>query len=173
MTEQTFKIQVFSCKDKMYRFAKRLLISTEEAEDVVQELMVKFWKNREDLTQIQNIEAYLMKSVKYECLNRLRHHKVVMEFQKEHPVEIKTAENHQSTEIKEWILKWIEKLPDKQKLVIHLRDIEEYSVNEITEILEMEENAVRVNLMRARQKIKENLQKLFKHENERLQQDIY
>ena len=173
MTEQTFKIQVFSCKDKMYRFAKRLLISTEEAEDVVQELMVKFWKNREDLTQIQNIEAYLMKSVKYECLNRLRHHKVVMEFQKEHLVEIKTTENHQSTEIKEWILKWIEKLPDKQKLVIHLRDIEEYSVNEITEILEMEENAVRVNLMRARQKIKENLQKLFKHENERLQQDIY
>ena len=173
MTEQTFKIQVFSCKDKMYRFAKRLLISTEEAEDIVQELMVKFWKNKEDLTQIQNIEAYLMKSVKYECLNRLRHHKVVMEFQKEHLVEIKTTENHQSTEIKEWILKWIEKLPDKQKLVIHLRDIEEYSVNEIAEILEMEENAVRVNLMRARQKIKENLQKLFKHENERLQQDIY
>ena len=40
----------------------------------------------------------------------------------------------------------------KTKVVIHLKDVEEYEVSEISEILEIEENAVRVNLMRARQK---------------------
>ena len=49
--------------------------------------------------------------------------------------------------------------------MIHLKDVEEYEVSEISEMLEMEENAVRVNLMRARQKVKEQIQKLMDFEN--------
>ena len=53
---------------------------------------------------------------------------------------------------------------EKQKMVIHLKDVEEYEVSEISEILEMEENAVRVNLMRARQKVKEQITQLMNYE---------
>jgi RNA polymerase sigma-70 factor (ECF subfamily) len=49
-------------------------------------------------------------------------------------------------------------------MVIHLKDVEEYDVSEISEMLEMEENAVRVNLMRARQKVKEQISQLMSYE---------
>ena len=67
--------------------------------------------------------------------------------------------------LKEQIIGFINQLPEKQKAVIHLKDVEEYEVSEISEMLEMEENAVRVNLMRARQKVKEQIQKLMDFEN--------
>ena len=60
----------------------------------------------------------------------------------------------ETNNLKDYILKYINELPEKQRLVIHLKDVEEHEVSEIAEILEMEENAVRVNLMRARQKVK-------------------
>ena len=71
----------------------------------------------------------------------------------------------ETNNLKEQILGFINGLPEKQKAVIHLKDVEEYDVPEISEILEMEENAVRVNLMRARTKIKEQIQKLMDFEN--------
>jgi RNA polymerase sigma-70 factor (ECF subfamily) len=66
--------------------------------------------------------------------------------------------------LKEHIVGFINQLPEKQKLVIHLKDVEEYDVSEISEMLEMEENAVRVNLMRARQKVKEQISQLMSYE---------
>ena len=66
--------------------------------------------------------------------------------------------------LKEKIINFINELPEKQKMVIHLKDVEEYEVSEISEILEMEENAVRVNLMRARQKVKEQITQLMNYE---------
>jgi RNA polymerase sigma-70 factor (ECF subfamily) len=66
--------------------------------------------------------------------------------------------------LKEHIIGFINELPEKQKMVIHLKDVEEYEVSEISEMLEMEENAVRVNLMRARQKVKEQISQLMNYE---------
>lgn len=66
--------------------------------------------------------------------------------------------------LKEHIVGFINQLPEKQKMVIHLKDVEEYDVSEISEMLEMEENAVRVNLMRARQKVKEQISQLMSYE---------
>ena len=54
-------------------------------------------------------------------------------------------------------------------MVIHLKDVEEYEISEISEIMEMEENAVRVNLMRARQKVKESINQLYEYENRQIQ----
>lgn len=71
--------------------------------------------------------------------------------------------------MREQILGFINQLPQKQKMVIHLKDVEEYEISEISEIMEMEENAVRVNLMRARQKVKESINKLYEYENRQIQ----
>ncbi|MNT31608.1 RNA polymerase sigma factor [compost metagenome] len=51
---------------------------------------------------------------------------------------------------------------------MHLRDVEDYDIDEIGEVLEMGESAVRVNLMRARQKVKEQLTRLFDYETTRI-----
>ena len=71
--------------------------------------------------------------------------------------------------MKEQILGFISQLPEKQKMVIHLKDVEEYEISEIGEMLDMEDNAVRINLMRARQKVKESINKLYAYENRQIQ----
>ena len=167
MTHAIFKETVFCLKDEMYRFAKRFVMSSDEAEDVVQDLMMKFWQKKEELAIFGNIKSYAMRSVKNECLNRLKHHDVKMGFA---DFQLHRSELYQieTNNLKEHILDFIRQLPEKQKAVIHLKDVEEYDISEIAELLEIEENAVRVNLMRARQKIKEQITQLMNYENRQI-----
>lgn len=163
MTHETFKNTVFILRDEMYRFAKRFVMSSDEAEDVVQDLMIKFWQKKDELSQFGNFKSYALKSVKNECLNRLKHHDVKLGFA---DMQLHRSElyNMDVNNMKEQIIGFINQLPEKQKMVIHLKDVEEYEVSEISEMLEMEENAVRVNLMRARQKVKEQISQLMSYE---------
>ena len=163
MTQEIFKNTVFILKDEMYRFAKRFVMSSDEAEDVVQDLMIKFWQKKDELEQFGNFKSYALKSVKNECLNRLKHHDVKLGFA---DLQLHRSELYKMdvNNLKEQIIGFINRLPEKQKMVIHLKDVEEYDVSEISEMLEMEENAVRVNLMRARQKVKEQISQLMSYE---------
>jgi RNA polymerase sigma-70 factor (ECF subfamily) len=163
MTQETFKDTVFILKNEMCRFAKRFVMSSDEAEDVVQDLMVKFWQKKDELEKFGNLKSYALKSVRNECLNRLKHHDVRQGFadMQLHRSELYSMEVNN---LKEHIIGFINQLPEKQKMVIHLKDVEEYEVSEISVMLEMEENAVRVNLMRARQKVKEQISQLMNYE---------
>ena len=167
MDQETFKKNIFSLKDEMYRFAKRFVSSVDEAEDVVQDLMMKFWQKREELVQYENVRAFALRCVKNECLNRLKHHDVKMNFA---AVQVSNVDYYKNdvNNLKDHILKFISHLPEKQKMVIHLKDVEEYEVSEIAEVMEMEENAVRANLMRARQKVKEQIKQLMAYESRSL-----
>lgn len=138
-------------------------MSSDEAEDVVQDLMVKFWQKKDELEQFGNLKSYALKSVRNECLNRLKHHDVKLGFadMQLHQSELYSLEVNN---LKEHIIGFINQLPEKQRMVIHLKDVEEYDVSEISELLEMEENTVRVNLMRARQKVKEQISQLMSYE---------
>ena len=168
MTHETFKETVFVLKDEMYRFAKRFVTSIDEAEDVAQDLMMKFWQMKEDLGKYGNLKSFALKCVKNECLNRLKHHDVKLGFA---DFQMHRSELYQMevNNLKEQILYFINQLPEKQKMVIHLKDVEEYEICEISEMLDMAENAVRVNLMRARQKIKEEVTQLMKLENQSIE----
>ncbi len=152
----------------MYRFAKKFLMSADEAEDLVMDLMMKFWQKKDELSVIENVKSFAMRSVKNECLNRLKHHEVKLGFasQTRHQSELYQIETNN---MKEQILGFISQLPEKQKMVIHLKDVEEYEISEIGEMLDMEDNAVRINLMRARQKVKESINKLYAYENRQIQ----
>ncbi|MPS66495.1 MULTISPECIES: sigma-70 family RNA polymerase sigma factor [unclassified Chryseobacterium] len=167
MTQETFKDTVFILKDEMYRFAKRFVMSSDEAEDVVQDLMIRFWQKKEELGQFGNLKSYALKAVRNECLNRLKHHDVKLGFadMQLHRSELYSMEVNN---LKEQIIGYINQLPEKQKMVIHLKDVEEYEVSEIAEMMEMEENAVRVNLMRARQKVKEQISQLMSYEQRQI-----
>ncbi|UOE38391.1 RNA polymerase sigma factor [Chryseobacterium oryzae] len=163
MTQETFRNTVFILRDEMFRFAKRFVMSSDEAEDVVQDLMIKFWQKKDELETFGNLKSYVLKSVRNECLNRLKHHDVKLGFA---DLQIHRSELYSMdvNNLKDHILSFINQLPEKQKMVIHLKDVEEYEVSEISEIMEMEENAVRVNLMRARQKVKEQITQLMSYE---------
>ena len=160
MNQAEFLNIVVPFKDKIYRLAKRLLVSAEEAEDAAQEVLLKLWKNRGQIQNYKNVEAFSMTMTKNFCLDKLKSKhaqnlKIVHSNYKDENVSLqKQVELNDSIN---WVGKIIETLPEQQKLVIQLRDIEQYELDEIAQMLEMNNTAVRVTLSRARKKIREQL----------------
>ena len=166
MNAQSFEEKIYPVKDKLYRFATRILNSHIEAEDIVQELLSKFWEKRKSLDKYDNLEAYAMQSVKNMCFDKIRHLKIVQASEKE-MLETQTNyyqdKNQETNEMHNLIKQAINRLPEKQKLVMHLRDIEAYSFEEIEEVLKIDKVAIRVNLSRARKKVREEILKTMNH----------
>ncbi|MCL8007769.1 RNA polymerase sigma factor [Gelidibacter japonicus] len=162
MTQSDFVKLVLPYKDKVYRLAKRLLVSKEEAEDATQEILIRLWNNNEKIEDYKNVEAYSMTMAKNLCLDRLKSKqaqnlKIVHSNYQDHNVSLqKQVELNDSVD---WVSKIMEELPEQQKIIVQLRDIEEYDFDEIAKVLEMNETAVRVALSRARKTIREKLTK--------------
>jgi len=167
MTEETFRRTVFVHRDKMYRFARSLLLDDDDSFDLVQDVMEKLWRCRCELPGIRNMEAFAMQCLRHEAMNRIKRTKRVREYRNglEEGVE---REKYPSL-VTDIIMDMIRSLPEKQRLVMHLRDVEEYETWEIAETLDMQESTVRVNLTRARQKVRDRLQKIFEHEKRQME----
>lgn len=154
-------------KDKMYRFALRMVGSTDEAQDVVQEVFIKLWKKRDYISEIKNLEAWCMQLTRNLSIDKLRSKHRRTEDVGEH-FELKDKGRNPeelaiSSDIYQQIQVMIKALPEKQKMVIQLRDIEGYSYQEIADALEIPLNQVKVNLFRARNTIKQKILKLKVH----------
>jgi len=160
MNQQAFLNMVMPFKDKVFRLAKRLLISQDEAEDATQELYYKLWKNRNKLKDYNNIEAFAMTMTKNYCLDRLKSKQannlsIVHSNYKENNISLDRKIEIDDSIRRVHIL--IDKLPEKQRMVMQLRDIEQLEFEEIEEILQMKATAIRVTLSRARKTIREQL----------------
>jgi len=160
MTQTDFVKLVMPFKDKVFRLAKRLLVSNEEAEDATQEVLLKLWNNKNAIEQYNNVEAFSMTMTKNFCLDRLKSKqaqnlKIVHSNYEDHKLSLqKQVELNDSVN---WVSKIMEELPEQQKLIVQLRDIENYEFEEIAKVLEMNETAVRVALSRARKTLREKL----------------
>jgi len=160
MNQSDFLKVVLPFKDKVFRLAKRLLVSTEEAEDATQELLFKLWKNNEKLSDYKNVEAFAMTMTKNYCYDRLKSKQasnltLVHSNYKEKDTSLdKRVEYRDSVN---QVHQLIENLPEQQKLIIQLRDVEQYDFDEICKMLDMKPTAVRVALSRARKTIREEL----------------
>ena len=160
MTQSEFLNIVTPFKDKVFRLAKRLLVSREEAEDATQEVLIKLWKNKAKIKDYKNVEAFSMTMTKNFCFDKLKSKqaqnlKIVHSNYQDHSVSLqKEVELNDSLD---WVGKIMETLPEQQKMVIQLRDIEQYEFKEIAEMLDMNETAIRVALSRARKTIREKL----------------
>lgn len=170
MNQETFQHTVFILKDEMYRFAKRLLANAEEAEDLTQDLMLKFWQKRDELDHI-NVKAYAMRAVRNECLNMIRHEQVKRKIIRMNPINTATTQ-HTDRDLKDIIVRYIQALPDKQRDTIYFKDVEGYEIKEIADIMNITESSVRANLMRARQKIKEQIKLLMDYENRQISRQV-
>ena len=162
MTQADFLDIVMPFQDKVFRLAKRLLVSTEEAEDATQEIMLKLWNNKGQMEKYRNVEAFAMTMTKNFCLDKLKSKhaqnlKIVHSNYQDNNVSLqKQVELQDSID---WVAKIVEELPEQQKMVLQLRDIEQYDYDEIAEIMEMKPTAVRVALSRARKTVREELTK--------------
>ena len=171
MVASDFKTRVLPASKKLLRFATHFLKDEDQARDVVQDVMLKLWLKRNKLNEIENIEAFAMRMTRNRCLDILKASKTVpIDRETNRKINEKTVDVHKKVELSEsanQIKQLIGKLPDLQRTVMQLRDIEQLSYDEIAEATELKINAIRVNLSRARKKVRDEFLKLNDDENKR------
>ncbi len=160
MKQTEFLNIVLPFKDKLFRMAKRLLVSTEEAEDATQEILIKLWSKKNKMESYNNVEAFAMTMTKNFCLDRLKS-KQAGNLKLVHSNYTDASTSLQSElEAKDsidWVERIMAELPDQQKMVLQLRDVEQYEYEEIEKLLDMKPTAIRVALSRARKTVREKL----------------
>lgn len=158
MQEINFHDDVLPLKDKLFRVAFRIILHREEAEDIVQETLIRAWNKRQELSDVKSLEAFCVTIAKHLAMD-------AREKKDAQHVEL-TAEYDQATastpydqlvesERMELLRKFLIQLPEIQRDVFHLRDVEGKSYQEIAEALQLSEEQVKVYLFRARQKIRQ------------------
>ena len=162
MNQNEFVHIITPFKDKLFRLAKRMLVSTEEAEDATQEVLVRLWNKNSSLKQYNSVEALAMTMTKNYCLDQLKSKRatnlqIVHNNYQDKQASVETQIEYQNT--LHWAEKLINDLPEQQRIILQLREIEEYEFSDIAQVLEMNETAVRVALSRARKTLREKIEK--------------
>ena len=162
MNTERFKQELLPYHRKLFAVAFRLLENSEEAADVVQEAYLKLWEKHTELERISNLEAYSTTLVRHLCLDRLRSqafHQARDWIELEHAPEPSDEEQNEIRERAIQVKHIISQLPDPQRQVVKLRDIQGCSFDEIAKLTGMQTNHIRVILSRARKRIREEFTK--------------
>ncbi|MDO9254782.1 MAG: sigma-70 family RNA polymerase sigma factor [Bacteroidales bacterium] len=163
MTKEEFQKEVMPMGEKMYRIAYRLLGDSESARDVLQELFLKLWEKRNELHQLSSIDAFACTVLKNKCLDKLRLQKPTIDIEI-----LKTQGNNPEATFDHMegmseIRKVMQLLPERQRIIMQMRDIEGCSFEEIALLADTTENNVRVQLCIARKWVKEELVKIYNY----------
>lgn len=159
-----FRHDILPMKDKLYRLSLRITLNPQEAEDVVQDTLIKVWNKRESWDEIESIEAFAMTI----CRNLSLDHLKLRENQNAslEGMEIDRAdrslsplEQVQQKDNLERVRQLVNALPEKQRSCMQLRDFEGKTYREIAEILDITEEQVKISIFRARKAVKEAFEK--------------
>lgn len=166
MKELSFQHDILPLKDELYRLALRITQNPAEAEDVVQETLIKVWRRRDTWPDIQNIEAFCLTTCRNLALDKQRHldNQALALDDAHDPIDPTAASNPEQHAIQrnrvELVRRIIGALPEKQRTCIQLRDIEGKSYRDIADILGITEQQVKVNIFRARQAVRDRFLQL-------------
>ena len=146
-------------KDKLFRLALRITLDRAEAEDVVQDTMIRVWNKRDEWSQFDSIEAFCLTVARNLSIDRSEkmdaNHAILTPDMEEASDSSGPYRQLEHSERMKLIHQLIDQLPEKQRSVMQLRDIEGKNYKEIAQIVQQTEEQVKVNLFRARQKVKE------------------
>ena len=159
MQKIDFRKDILPLKDKLFRLALRITFDRAEAEDIVQETMIRVWNKRNEWDELESVEAY--------CLTVARNLAIDRSEKKDSQTMELTTEVEQTPDASspydrlvnkerlKLVHRLVGELPEKQRLIMQLRDVEGKSYKEIAAALRLTEEQVKVNLFRARQKVKQ------------------
>ena len=168
MKEISFRNDVLPLKDKLFRLAMRITLNREEAEDVVQETLIKVWNSRDKWQQLDSIEAYsltIARNLSLDHIKKMGNQNSSLEEEKEERPDITSnpSERMIQKDKLDIVRKIIDELPEKQRSCLQLRDIEGKPYKDIASILGITEEQVKVNIFRARQNIKQRFQQFDRY----------
>lgn len=161
----TFRDDVLPLKDLLYRLALRITLDAVEAEDIVQETLIRVWSKREEFDRIVSIEAFSVTVCRNLALDWMakkdsQNQSLDESFNNTPDNAYSPLQSLSLNDKKDWVMKLFNQLPEKLKSVMQLRDIEGKSYKEIASVLGITEDQVKVNLFRARQRVRQNFEKI-------------
>ena len=158
MELKQFKIDVLPLRDKLLNYARKLTEDPSDAEDAVQEIMLKLWNMRQKLDEYQSIEALAMTMTHHLCMDiwRAKRPDSLSLEQVQAPSQSATPERllEEKDEFR-LMREIINSLPTLQRTIIQMKDVQEYETEEIAEITGCSAEAIRSNLSRARKKVRD------------------
>jgi RNA polymerase sigma-70 factor (ECF subfamily) len=167
MSRSIFDTQVIPATDKMYRYAFSILKDHEAAQDVVQECLIKIWKNRMKLSEINNIESWAMRITRNQCYDWVKMNRFSLETDRDVTRDDITKTEPSGADERvlvsdqlHWLQQIVDSLPPKHREIYQLREVEEMTYQDIAEILSMNLGEVKISLHRTRQKIRNTLEKI-------------
>lgn len=153
MDRTEFGVYAERYKDTVYRVALNFLGNAQDAEDAVQEVLLKLYLTGESFQGEEHVKRWLIRVTLNFCKNAARAAKrrvptppeelaLSVPFEAEEQIALFTA---------------VMSLPEKYRVPLYLFYYEEYSVREIARVMELKESAVTTRLQRAREKLKSML----------------
>jgi RNA polymerase sigma-70 factor (ECF subfamily) len=141
--------------DFMFRLACSILGQSDEARDMMQDVAERILRKQDSLDEVRNIDSFLARAVRNACIDRIRR-------RRETTPKIPDVPDDRSPDRwsdRQLVHKALARLPERQRLTVHLKDIEGYSNKEIADILETDETNVRTLLSRGRKALRDIIEK--------------
>ncbi len=165
MKEVNFMNDVLPLKDKLFRLAWRIILNKADAEDVVQDTLIKVWNRREEWSAIRNPEAYSITICRNLALDRSKRVSTnnvesadgLSEISDIHPNADETMLHKERLRM---VREAMDRLPGLQRIIMELRDLEGMTYQEIATQLSVSETQVKVYLHRARLRIKNRIEEI-------------
>jgi len=161
MENISFRTIVLPLSDRLFRLALRITMNRAEAEDVVQDTLLKVWEQRDEWKQIKNLEAFAITICRNRALDVLkragRNTRSLDEVENVQSSIFNVQSSLEERERISLVRRLMDNLPEVQRIIMLLRDVEGKTYQEIAETLDISETQVKVYLHRARTKIKEKL----------------
>ena len=164
-----FRNDVLPLKDKLFRLALRITLSREDAEDIVQDTLLKVWSNRAEMSAVSSIEAYAMTMCRNQALDicaKKERQNISLDENAHDRTDTHSMlpdEKMAQDEGKTLVRQTIDSLPEKQRTAMLMREIEEKTYKEIAQVMGLTESDVKINIFRARKSIREHLAKISKY----------
>ena len=170
MKKISFRTDVLPLKNELFRLALRITLNREDAEDVVQETMIRVWNRRDQWEQIESIEAFcttICRNMALDKTKRASNQDASLDNEghdaPDHSYSANPEEQAVQRDRVERVRRLMDLLPEKQRTCMQLRDVEGKSYKEIATVMDISEQQVKVNIFRARQTIKQEYLKQEKY----------
>lgn len=150
-----FRKDILPHRDRLFRLAFSITLNRADAEDIVQETMLRVWEKREAWKDINNVEAWLTQICKNLALDHRKHAEISRPVDSQQPQADNTSfDKLEATDAVTIVSRLMNELPSPQDEIVRLREIEGLSYREIATRLNLSEDQVRVHLHRARAKLR-------------------
>lgn len=166
MTKQDFKLKVFLLSERLFPMVSRILGTEANAEDAIQEIMMKLWEKRKKIEKHPNIKGFVFLTARNYCIDVLRKKPKLIDDSTNHLKVLKSSniDKIEWEELNTIILKILKEIPEQQKEVFMMRDIDGYEFTEIAAAMQIKVEHTRVLLSRARKHIGLTLEKTYSYE---------